>query len=317
MDARQLEYFLAIVDHDGFVRAAQHLHVAQPSLSQAIARLERELGVGLFHRIGRGVVLSNAGRELIEPARQVLRDLRTARTTMDSMKGLQGGTVELVAMPSPGIEPLGTLIRRFTHHHPGATVEVGAAFTPDEVVDAVRLGKCELGIAGSSEPLRAPGIDVLELEEQPFVLIGGPDAEFPAGDPVPRTAVAGARLIVSPSGSLMRRIVDDLLAEGAAVHIVAEVAHRTSILPLVLQGVGLAVLPSAWAPLARLAGARIARIDPTAHLHVALLSRSAPLTPAARAFLALSHAYRPVDHLRAPLHDGSERWAPAAVVPLA
>jgi DNA-binding transcriptional LysR family regulator len=310
MDARQLEYFLAIVDHDGFVRAAQHLHVAQPSLSQAIARLERELGVGLFHRIGRGVVLSNAGRELIEPARQVLRDLRTARTTMDSMKGLQRGTVELVAMPSPGIEPLGTLIRRFTHHHPGATVEVGAAFTPDEVVDAVRLGKCELGIAGSSEPLRAPGIDVLELEEQPFVLIGGPDAEFPAGDPVPRTAVAGARLIVSPSGSLMRRIVDDLLAEGAAVHIVAEVAHRTSILPLVLQGVGLAVLPSAWAPLARLAGARIARIDPTAHLHVAL-------TPAARAFLALSHAYRPVDHLRAPLHDGSARWAPAVVVPLA
>ena len=298
MDARQLEYFLAVVDHDGFVRAAQHLHVAQPSLSQAVARLERELGVTLFHRVGRGVSLSSAGSELIEPARQVLRDLRTARETMDSMKGMARGTVELVAMPSPGIEPLGTLIRRFSHHHPGATVQVGAAFTPEEVVDQVRSGRCELGLAGSPGPLRAPGIDVLELEEQPFVLIGGPGAEFPDGDPVSRDAVAGARLIVSPPGSLMRAIVDDLLAEGAVLHIVAEVAHRTSILPLVLQGVGLAVLPSAWAPLARRAGARIARIDPTAHLHVALLSRSAPLTPAARAFLALSHAYRPVDHLR-------------------
>jgi DNA-binding transcriptional LysR family regulator len=79
MDARQLEYFLAIVDHDGFGRAAQHLHIAQPSLSQSIANLERELGIPLFHRIGRGVVLSAAGRELIEPARQVLRDLSTAR----------------------------------------------------------------------------------------------------------------------------------------------------------------------------------------------------------------------------------------------
>jgi hypothetical protein len=78
MDARQLEYFLAIVDHDGFGRAAQHLHIAQPSLSQVIAGLERELGVPLFHRIGRGVVLSPAGRELIGPARQVLRDLRGA-----------------------------------------------------------------------------------------------------------------------------------------------------------------------------------------------------------------------------------------------
>ncbi len=146
--------------------------------------------------------------------------------------------------------------------------------------------------------MRVPGIEVLVLEQQPFVLIGGPGTEFPAGDPVPRSAVADVRLIVSPPGSLMRSIVDDLLAEGAALHIVAEVAHRTSILPLVLQGVGLAVLPSAWAPLARRAGARIARIDPTAHLHIALLSRSAPMTPAARAFLALSHAYRPVDHLR-------------------
>jgi DNA-binding transcriptional LysR family regulator len=69
MDARQLEYFLAIVDHDGFGRAAQQLHIAQPSLSQSIANLERELGVQLFHRIGRGVVLSTAGSDLIAPAR--------------------------------------------------------------------------------------------------------------------------------------------------------------------------------------------------------------------------------------------------------
>jgi DNA-binding transcriptional LysR family regulator len=299
MDARQLEYFLAIVDHDGFGRAADHLHVAQPSLSQAMAKLERELGVTLFHRIGRGVTLSRAGTELVEPARQVLRDLRTARASMDSMKGLKRGSVELVAMPSPGIEPLATLIHRFTRHHPGVTVEVGAAFTPEEVVDGVRQGRCELGLVGSPASMRVAGVDVLELEEQPFVLIGGPGAEFPDGDPVPRSAVTGARLVVSPVGSLMRQIVDDLLAEGTALHIVAEVAHRTSILPLVLQGVGLAVLPSAWAPLARRAGARVARIDPTAHLRIALLSRVAPMTPAAGAFLALARADRPVDHLRA------------------
>jgi DNA-binding transcriptional LysR family regulator len=107
-------------------------------------------------------------------------------------------------------------------------------------------------------------------------------------------------MIVSPSGSLMRQIVDDLLAEGAELHIVAEVAHRTSILPLVLGGVGMAILPSAWAPLARRAGARVARLDPTAHLHIALLSRQAPLTPAAGAFLAVARAYTPIDHLEEP-----------------
>jgi DNA-binding transcriptional LysR family regulator len=297
MDARRLEYFLAIVDHDGFGRAARHLHIAQPSLSQAIAGLERELGVPLFHRIGRGVVLTAAGRELIGPARQVLRDLRAARETMDSVRGVQRGTVELVTMPSPGIEPLGTLTRVLTRRFPGLTVDAGAAFTAEEVVVQVRHGARELGLVGTSVPITAPGVDVLPLEEQPFVLVGGPEGPFPKEDPVPHAALAGARMIVPPAGSMMRRIVDDVLAAGAELNIVAEVAHRTSILPLVLQGVGLAVLPSAWAPLARRAGARIARLEPAAHLRVALLSRAAPLTPAARAFLAVARDHRPADHL--------------------
>ena len=68
MDIRQLKFFLAVVDHNGFSRAAEHLLVAQPSLSQAIANFERELGMPLFHRIGRGVVLSEAGSALVGPA---------------------------------------------------------------------------------------------------------------------------------------------------------------------------------------------------------------------------------------------------------
>lgn len=297
MDARQLEYFLAIVDHDGFGRAAQALHIAQPSLSQAIAGLERELGVQLFHRIGRGAVISDAGAELIGPARQVLRDLRTARATMESLKGVQRGQVELVTMPSPGIEPLGTLTRLFTQQHPGVTVSADAAFTPDEVLQKVRQGACELGLVGTPGRFQAPGVEVLPLEAQDFVLVGSAEVDFPDGNPVPRSALDGARLIVSPPGSLMRQIVDEVLAAGTDLQIVAEVAHRTSILPLVMQGVGLAVLPSAWAPLARRARARAVRIDPPAQLHVALLSRSAPLTPAARAFLAVARSYTPVAHL--------------------
>ena len=86
MDARQLKYFLAIVDAQGFAKAAEQLCIAQPSLSQTIARLERELDVVLFHRVGRRVVLTDAGRRLIEPARQVIRDLATAQATIDTLK---------------------------------------------------------------------------------------------------------------------------------------------------------------------------------------------------------------------------------------
>ncbi|MEV4644963.1 LysR family transcriptional regulator [Saccharopolyspora sp. NPDC049357] len=297
MDVRQLRYFLAVVDCDGFGRAAKKLHVAQPSLSQSIAGLERELGVQLFHRDARGVVLSSAGVELAEHARDVLRRMNVASEAIKSIRGLERGTVDLVSMPAPAIEPLSTLMRRFRSQYPDITVKVGAGFTPDEVFDQLRQGTPEIGLVGVSEPLKVPGIEVFSLEQQPFVVLGSQSSGLPDGGVVPPAVLVGEGLIESPGGSLMRRIVDDLIAEGTEVQIVAEVSHRTSVLPLVLQGVGLAVVPSAWAPVARAAGARVARLDVPSRLDVVLASRSGPLTPAAKAFLAIARAYRPSAHL--------------------
>ena len=99
MDVRQLTYFLAVVDHGGFTRAAEHLIIAQPSLSQTIKGLERELGVSLFHRIGRRVVLSEAGHELLGPARLVVRDLEAARSAVDNLRGVRSGRLDTIAMP--------------------------------------------------------------------------------------------------------------------------------------------------------------------------------------------------------------------------
>ncbi|MER6877783.1 LysR family transcriptional regulator, partial [Amycolatopsis sp. NPDC000673] len=79
MERRQLEYFVAIAEHGGFTHAARALRVAQPSLSRAISKLEQDLGVELFHRVGRNAVLSNAGELLAGRARLVLRDLDALR----------------------------------------------------------------------------------------------------------------------------------------------------------------------------------------------------------------------------------------------
>ena len=134
VDVRQLKFFLAVVDHNGISRAATHLMVAQPSLSQAIATFERELGMPLFHRIGRGLVLSEAGTALVGPARVVLRDLDEAKAIMSALKGLRGGRIDLVTMPSPGMEPLTTILTTFSRAHPEVTVNAEAAFTPEEVL---------------------------------------------------------------------------------------------------------------------------------------------------------------------------------------
>jgi DNA-binding transcriptional LysR family regulator len=301
VDVRQLTYFLAVVDNLNFGRAAEQLHIAQPSLSQAIAILERELGVPLFHRVGRGIVLSDAGTQLVEPARQVVRDLESARAAARSARGLQQGRVELVAMPSPGIEPLSTLIRKFTAAHPAMTVTADAAFTPEEVVQAVKAGAAELGLLGAATLPHAGGLRVLPIEDQTFVLISPPpDQHRPlahepaAGSARPTVAredLAGARLIVSKQGSLMRQIVDDVLASGVEATIVVEVEHRTSVLSMVLAGIGHAVMPSSWAPLAERAGARVRHIESAAALRIALVFRTTALTPAARAFVECVESY--------------------------
>ncbi|MFD2090678.1 LysR substrate-binding domain-containing protein [Blastococcus deserti] len=106
-----------------------------------------------------------------------------------------------------------------------------------------------------------------------------------------REALAGARLIVSKQGSLMRRLVDDVLASGVDAQVVVEVEHRTSILPMVLAGVGHAVLPSSWTPLAQRSGARVRRIEPAVLLRIALVSRTGTLTPAAQAFVHCVERY--------------------------
>ena len=263
MDARQLAYFLAVVEHLNFGRAAEQLHIAQPSLSQAIGTLEREVGVPLFHRVGRGIVLSDAGAQLIEPARQVLRDLESAKAAVQSTQGLQRGRVELVSMPSPGIEPLTTMVRDFGVAHRAMSVSVTGVFAPDEVIHAVKSGQGEIGLLGSATSPNTAGLLVLPVEDQPLVLVsprepdnGSKKNRGKQPQRVSRSELAGLRLIVSKEGSLMRQLVDDVLASGVEAEIVVEVEHRTSILPMVLNGIGRAVMPSSWTPRGRDASRR-------------------------------------------------------------
>jgi DNA-binding transcriptional LysR family regulator len=290
VEARQLRYFLAVVDHGGFSRAAEELLIAQPSLSQAIAGFERELGMPLFHRVGRGAVLSDAGRALVGPARIVLRDIKEATEAMRELKNLRGGRVDLITMPSPGMEPLTTILTTFARSHPNVTINAEAGFTPEEVMDGVRSGSSEIGILGAADPVRAPDLVVVPLESQALVLISGP-GDGPDGETVHRRDLRGSRLIVSQRGSLMRALVDDVLAEGVEVMVAAEVAHRTSILPLVLSGFGRAVMPSSWTQTARRAGARVQRIVPESYLHVAAVSRRSHLTASAVALMEVARAY--------------------------
>ena len=286
MDVRHLEYFLAVVDHGGFNRAASALYLSQPSLSQSVRSLERDLGSELFHRIGRRAVLTEAGAALIEPARAAVRSLELARASVESVHGLQSGQVDIAVMPTQSIEPLTGMIRGFAERHPQVMLSVQAAFTPRDVTERVRTGVAELGLIASPTPLESAEVAVYPVVEQQFVLLAPPGGPFRRGETVRHGQLAGQRLIVGQHGTGMRKFVDDLRASGVDCSIAVETEHRVAILPLVLGGVGLAVVTDSWREFAEQAGALVLAVEPTTSLHIALVSRHSALTPAAAAFLA-------------------------------
>src|SRR4051794_16416567 len=106
MELHQVAYLLAVVDHGGFTKAAASVPVSQPALSQAIKSLERELGVDLFHRLGRTVQLTAAGQAFVEPAREMLRNAATTTAAVAEVAGLRAGRLDIVALPTLVVEPL-------------------------------------------------------------------------------------------------------------------------------------------------------------------------------------------------------------------
>lgn len=295
MDTRQLRYFLAVNDQRSFTRAAELLDISQPSLSRAIAGFEHELGVILFHRVGRAVVPTPAGSQLLIPARRVIRGLDAARASIDALKGLGWGRLEITTMASPGIEPLTTLLRLFTAHYPDIEVILGSAVDPEDVLHAVRTGVSEIGLLGAVNPATADDLVIIPVEEQGLILITTDLGDLAGRHRITAQDLAGRRLITAQRGSLIHRFVADTMADGVDVTVAVDVQHRRStILPIVLAGVADAVLPTGWAGVARSAGADVLPIDPTSRLHVALVQRQDTLTPAADAFVATVRAY--TDH---------------------
>lgn len=254
MDIRQLQYFLAIVDRGGFNRAAAALYVSQPALSQAVRALERDLGSELFHRIGRRAVLTEAGRALIEPAREAVRSLETARASVASVHELREGRLDVASTPTQAVEPLTTLVSAFSRRYPGVSVAIKAAFTARDVIDMVRTGAVELGLLASAGPVSGKEVVFHGLGRQRFVLVVPADGPFADRTAVDCRELAGQRLIVGQPGTGMRAYVD-ALREQDRVHRRRRGEHRVSLMPWYWPGSGSwssrmpgGTSPGDWAP---------------------------------------------------------------------
>lgn len=119
MHFQQLTYFVAVAETLHFTRAAEAVHVSQPSLSQQIRALESELGAELFSRARGNIALTDAGEALLPLARRILADAETARHEVQELVQLRSGRVRLGATPSLCTGLLPDVLRAFHDRHPG------------------------------------------------------------------------------------------------------------------------------------------------------------------------------------------------------
>ncbi len=284
MDLRRLAAFVAVVDEGGFTDAADALGVSQPAVSQSVRALEAELDAPLFHRIARGVALTDAGRALLAPARLALRDAEVARAAVAEVRGLLAGRLDLACLATLASAPLAPLVGAFRRRHPGVSVQLFDPDDTDHALELVRGGSCELAIVWASdvEPLEA-----VRLGRQEFLAI------LPPG--MAPTAVlrdedlAAVPMVAPPRGSSTRSVLDEVLARRSTVApVVVETAQREALVPLVLAGAGAALVPAPLAEIAAKLGCGVAALTPPVRRDVLLVHRRAPLSPAAGAFVRLA-----------------------------
>ena len=284
MELRQAEYVIAVVDEGGFTRAARTLHVSQPSLSAGVANLERELGVALFHRLGRRVALTSAGEAFVAPARRMLREAGAARDAVAEVAQLAHGTLELVSLPTLAAEPVAPWVGAFRARHPGVVVRVAEPEDRRDLLAMVRDGRAELGITDLADV----GDDLVThaRRRQQLWVVCPPGTEVPHKGAVTIRWLARQPIVTTHAGTSTRDLLDAAFSRADVEPALAvETGQREAIVPLVLAGAGCALLPEPVARLAATRGGVVARLEPALTRTIGVVQRDAPLTPAARAFL--------------------------------
>lgn len=290
MELNQVGYFLAVVDHDGINAAASALGVARPTVSQAIRVLERDLDVELFHRVGRGMVLTSAGHALVGPARRMLRNVVSARGAVVDAAGKPRGRLDLVTFASLAAEPVARLVGAFRQEYPGVAVRIGDLRDEASASSMVRDGHCEI-VFCHLPALDSAGLEVRELGVQEWCLVFPPGSQVPPDDPMPLSTLPDLPQVIVPrGGSQAGEIERSVRRAGRGIRPAAVLQNREARLPFVLAGVGATFLERSLADNAVARGAVVRGIDPPISRSYGLVFDPAALSPAGQAFVGVAEA---------------------------
>ena len=242
MEIRQLKAFMAIADARTFTAAAQRIHYTQAALSMQIKQLEREVGVPLFTRMPRRVVLTEAGERLMSRAQHILREHDAALAELAELAGAKHGRLRLgSASGMVSADALPALLKKLRRAHTHAEVSVISG-TSEELVKKILAG--ELDAAFISLPVQARNVETELLSQDQLVAIASPRHALAGQRVVSAFALAGEKLILGERGGNTRRLIDEFFAEAGLKPTVAmELSRQQAIKNMVAADMGVGIVP--------------------------------------------------------------------------
>ena len=243
MELSQLRTLIHVAELGSLSKAADRLHIAQPALSRQVRMLEEELGFALFLRHGRGMVLSEQGKEVLAHAMRVMAEIDEIRATATPADAPLTGEVAIGLPPSVAKAMAVPLIREFRQRMPDATLSIseGLSYSMRESLATGRLDIALLYNAGPS-----PDVELTPLLEEPLYLVqrhAGKRAQPARSRAVPLRDVAALPLVIPSRPNAIRMLVEGEMANlGCRPNVVLEIDGVAAILDLVEDGAGSAVL---------------------------------------------------------------------------
>lgn len=268
-------------------RAAQQLHITSSALSMLISSLEGEVGVRLFDRTTRALVLTDAGRELLPTIEQIFGQLDSAFEGMRQFASRKAGRISLATSPLLAVTPIPSLLVRLRERF--ADVRVDLMDLPvNEIAHAVRSGAVDFGVCTADD--QQPDLQATTLYQDRLVLCCRDDHPLAARREVRWDELADEPMAVLRSGTGLRKLMEQGFTQaGIPLRPAFEVTQVQSAIALVEAGLAVAALPSYALASTRSPNVRgIALTAPAIHRDIVALTLPArQLSAPAEAFLAL------------------------------
>jgi len=241
MEFQQLKYICAIADTGSFSRAAERCHVAQPSLSQQVLKLEEDLGARLFDRLGRSIRLTEAGRAFLPYARSILHQMEAARSGVENKRTDVRGSVAAGVIPTIAPYLMPQSIAAFSRKYPDARLRILEETTP-VLVESLR--NLSIDVAILALPLRHKEFQMYPLRTEPLYAALARDHPRAGAKNLSLRELRGEQFVMLRDGHCFRDLsVAACTRAKVNPRIAFESGQFSSLLGMVAAGVGVSLVP--------------------------------------------------------------------------